>query len=502
MNLVSPITKFSGPPGTGKTTKQLDIVMRLLEEVPPERIIFTTYTRAGAYEARDRACERFNLSPDSFRYFTTIHALCYRHIGKQSVLGRPDMQYIGEKLGLKFTWQNPFAEGQLRLNLKGDHFVQMHTLARMTRRPIAEVHRDYSGIHVPFSEIERFVKFYDDYRKHYNKIDFTDMLEKFIESDTVIDADYLIVDEAQDLSRIQWEVIEKLSQSVKHTYISGDDDQCIHVWAGADPNILIELKGDHIVLPQSYRIPPSVHELAEKVIQRVPVRIQKTYRPRKGEGKVVALPSVDSIPLEKEGTWLLLCRNRLFGDRFAQACVKRAVLFSGMGDPVREEAQRAIVYWNQLTNGGVISGAEAKIIYRFLKNRDRVKHGSKTKLTKEVEDHEPIDITRLRSDFGLLCSGKWEEAFFNMKPELKAFFLSSEKNNCLDEMPRVRISTIHGAKGQEADNVAIIPDMSWRTWSAYHHDRDNEHRVFYVAVTRARHNLFLIRPETDKYYEF
>jgi DNA helicase-2/ATP-dependent DNA helicase PcrA len=70
----------------------------------------------------------------------------------------------------------------------------------------------------------------------------------------------------------------------------------------------------------------------------------------------------------------------------------------------------------------------------------------------------------------------------------------------LDVEPRITISTIHGAKGAEAENVAIISDMTRNTADAFRRDPDSEHRVFYVAVTRARENLYLILPQGKEAY--
>ena len=66
---------------------------------------------------------------------------------------------------------------------------------------------------------------------------------------------------------------------------------------------------------------------------------------------------------------------------------------------------------------------------------------------------------------------------------------------------RIRLSTIHGIKGGESDNVVVISDISYRTWRKLNTEPDDEHRVFYVAVTRARKNLFILQPETKYSYE-
>ena len=60
--------------------------------------------------------------------------------------------------------------------------------------------------------------------------------------------------------------------------------------------------------------------------------------------------------------------------------------------------------------------------------------------------------------------------------------------------PRVRIETIHGAKGAEAEHVLLLTDLTYRTYAGYMLDPDSEHRVFYVGVTRASETLNLVAP--------
>ena len=66
---------------------------------------------------------------------------------------------------------------------------------------------------------------------------------------------------------------------------------------------------------------------------------------------------------------------------------------------------------------------------------------------------------------------------------------------------RIRLSTIHGMKGGESENVVVISDISYKTWKKLSVEPDDEHRVFYVAITRAKKNLFILQPETKYSYE-
>jgi DNA helicase II / ATP-dependent DNA helicase PcrA len=98
----------------------------------------------------------------------------------------------------------------------------------------------------------------------------------------------LFIDEAQDLSHLQWEMVRNIWSKAEKTYIAGDDDQAIFKWAGADIDHFIALRDevDEIkTLNQSYRIPGGpIHELSQKIISKVTNRYEKTYNPTPRNG--------------------------------------------------------------------------------------------------------------------------------------------------------------------------------------------------------------------------
>ena len=67
--------------------------------------------------------------------------------------------------------------------------------------------------------------------------------------------------------------------------------------------------------------------------------------------------------------------------------------------------------------------------------------------------------------------------------------------------PRITISTIHGAKGGEADNVVLLSDMGLNAYNAMIDNEDAEHRVWYVGVTRAKKKLYICEPSTQYIYD-
>jgi len=139
-----------------------------------------------------------------------------------------------------------------------------------SRQNILDIER--STLFLLAEELERF-------KKEKNLKDFTDLLEDFIKKDIPSSFEVLFIDEAQDLSLLQWEMVRHLWKYAKKTYIAGDDDQAIFKWAGADVDHFIALKeevNDIKVLDQSYRIPGGpIHELSQKIISKVQNRFEK-----------------------------------------------------------------------------------------------------------------------------------------------------------------------------------------------------------------------------------
>jgi len=87
----------------------------------------------------------------------------------------------------------------------------------------------------------------------------------------------------------------------------------------------------------------------------------------------------------------------------------------------------------------------------------------------------------------------WHEAMDKL-PVVDQIYITSllRRKEKFNAVPRIRLSTIHGAKGGEADNVVLFTDLST---AALKERGDDIHRVFYVAVTRTRENLYIVEPE-------
>ena len=95
-----------GPPGTGKTTTLLNKVDDYLKQTDPDKVGYFAFTQKAAYEARDRAIKKLNLTEDDLPYFRTLHSLAFRRLGikKDQVMQQRHYRDLGKKLGFPVTY--------------------------------------------------------------------------------------------------------------------------------------------------------------------------------------------------------------------------------------------------------------------------------------------------------------------------------------------------------------------------------------------------------------
>ena len=131
----------------------------------------------------------------------------------------------------------------------------------------------------------------DNRKEAFKLVDFNDMIQKFIDrADELCPTfDVVFIDEAQDLSPIQWKMYDELKKKSKYVVLAGDDDQAIYGWAGADVERFQKEPGKERVLPKSYRVPQSIQSIANKILDRIPNerRIIKTWQPVKRQATYI-----------------------------------------------------------------------------------------------------------------------------------------------------------------------------------------------------------------------
>jgi DNA helicase II / ATP-dependent DNA helicase PcrA len=494
--------RIFGPPGTGKTTTLLNMVDDALSSgISPNRIAFLAFTRKAATEAKERASERFNLDPKELPYFRTIHslALACSSIRAEQIMQPENYKEISHATGIQVgdTRTADFEDDLPSVATSKDPILGLINLARLRKVPLREQY-DRSEIDVDWNTVKYIEKTLQSYKQRFNLYDFTDMLQIFIaEGERYCpEFDLCFLDEAQDLSPLQWDIAHILDEKSKRMYAAGDDDQAIYRWAGADVDHFINLPGGAETLSQSYRIPSDVHDLAENVVRRIARRFPKRYDPKKERGHVTRIATISSLDMS-QGSWLVLSQAGYQLQPVAQELKSNGLLFNYRGHrSISEKVSEAVNGWEKLRRGEKVYGGVARTIYGYMSVGDRIKKGFK-KLP-GIDDGDKVSIANLQAMGGLLIDESmiWSQAMDRL-PETDRAYVTAllRRGEKFNGAPRITISTIHGAKGGEADNVVLFTDLSYAASKDMTHNPDDMHRVFYVGVTRTKDKLFIVEPE-------
>jgi len=482
-----------GPPGTGKTTTLLNEVDKYLKQTDPDKIGYFSFTQKAAYEARDRAMSKFNLSEDDLPYFRTLHSLAFRKLGikKDEVMQRRHYEDLGKKTQYNLDYHEYDNEHTGLFTTKSDllRIVQIAKLRGITPEQQYNLKEHTQDIEV--SDLKQFVHDLDQYKKQYNLIDFTDMITEFIKSDKSPRFDVVFIDEAQDLSQTQWSMAKSIWNKTQDTFIAGDDDQAIFRWAGADVDSFITQTGKIMQLTQSYRIPQVVHDVASRIVNKIQNRLPKEWRPKTQRGLLSYYDDFEQVNM-KQGNWLVLARTKFMLNDLEDTLYSQGLYYQNKFKTNREQdLYTAVNDWENLRKGVDISYDQISRIASYMSE----KHFEKNCL-KYMDKDARHTMQSLQERMWLKTNDVWYNAF-DSAPQKKVRYIRRMRENGekLNSTPRITLSTIHGVKGGEQDNVVLLTDLSRNTQRNYEQNPDDENRLFYVGATRTKNHLHVIRPK-------
>ena len=487
-------TLVLGGPGCGKTTKLLEILDEIFSSgIKPHEVAFLTFTRRAAGEAIERSCKKFDFEPDQLPWFRTLHSYAFRALGiaSKELMTNEHYRVLENVLGIKFDVE--MSENAIFCDQsKWGRALALEQLARGTQRPLSAVCEDH------FFK-EREAQFVADglanYKQAHKLLDFTDLLERYADGDgETLHHKVVFVDEAQDLSALQWRCVERITRGASHLYIAGDDDQAIFSWAGADVDHFLALGGEKIVLPVSHRLPRNIWQVAQNVASMIGARFPKEWEPRAEGGIVERVNGLEHLNLDT-GSWMILARTRS-QLRLARKHMRRHGLpytLDGRSS-VNNPDVRAILAWEELRRGGEVEATAAKALWL------RVSSDHKTPANVLGIAKEGVyTFDRLVAENGLQAASRdadWMSALSLRRADVEYYREIKKRGESLVDEPRLTLATIHTVKGGEADNVALFFDMGPMAFADFKRNPDNELRVLYVAVSRAREALWCIYPTT------
>lgn len=504
------VIKVLGPPGCGKTTFLLSTFRECLSHTCIERMGYFSFSKQAAYEALGRAEKHIELTGTDRLTFSTLHSFTYRlmDLHREDIFNNIHERVFAKKMGLKRQWDND--QGVFSVT-KDDRIAALVKYATVTKTPIEEVWKDYA-FQIPWLEVKRYIDGLEKYKAVYNLLDFNDMILQAMNSDNIPEFDYLFIDECQDTSRIQWDFIrQKLMPKTKVMYLVGDDDQTIFGFAGASSKDFIDFPCDEMItLNQSYRVPKKVQEIADRVINKVERRIPKDWKPRKDTEDVESVRFANSLLgmkelMRKGGKWLILAR-----DNYILGAARKVLRNAGIyyAERKRSYGVRTAETWEAALPEDVFRAAYTYWTFKHVGFADTkgfmnmLKYMNRPDDAKAIQDEVIIDETNCPQE--VLDIIQTETAFNALKGVSQRdldYLWALHMNNEIDENfiikePRVRLATIHAVKGSECDNVVLLTDTSPQSHTGLHIPgrRDEELRIIYVALTRARKVLWIVKP--------
>lgn len=537
------------PPGSGKTTVMLRRLRHLLEGgVKAAEILVLTFSKASAVEME----ERFRGERGEKPFFGTIHGLCYKllrekrgnlamiygkeeyllkgKIQKELKLDVEDTESILRDISRFKVWSH-LQEGENHPTFKDELFRQAFALYEKER--MAKGLLDFDDLQIEVlkalenpGELQRLQKRYT----------------------------HLLIDEFQDLDPVQLKIIQVLSRG-QSLFGVGDEDQCIYAFRGSDPRGMIDFEemfsGKKLYLKYNYRSTENIVNYAGEVIRFNALRNAKELRAsRKGTRKITKIfPETQELMLMdiaqeirkgQFGSYAVIYRTNREGMRIKEYLRREGIRFSSRDrynffssfmaqdllDYLRAAyqndrnaflriANKPFRYMTKEDMRRIRQGEDLSQVlldpeknsYSILKNREFLKDlaGIKGKPTAKVVDYvarvlgyeEYLEAYAKRT-------GRDQEDLLEDLEELKEVaalydnpmdLLTASSETASETSENVLLSTVHGVKGLEFDMVFVVNAVEgYMPHSASLSNLEEERRIFYVAITRAKEELHIYSP--------
>ncbi len=574
LHTAGPAQVIAGP-GSGKTFVTVHRILHLITEwgVDPARILVITFTKAAALEMQERFFRLTQPKRPPVR-FGTFHAVFY-HILKQSA------RYQGYSI---------MTESEKRKQIR--QIVRMYSrfasvqeedleelTALVSNRKTGAKQKKTAIQNITEEDIGFLVKEYESYQQEFGQMDFDDIMilcHRLLasEADTLArwqeQFQYILVDEFQDISPLQYEIVKMLAAPQHNLFIVGDDDQSIYGFRGASPDSMQQFGRDYpqasfILLDQNYRCHGRIVAAALRVIgenhNRIVKQIQAVHET--GDGFCLRQYEQEEVKqrallqemhrIRQEGKLsgcAMICRTNYDCAMWAQILRKGGIPFSMKERPANRfrhfVVQDILAY---LTLAEEAEGFQRRHFLRIMNRpvrylkRDSV--AGETVREKELlcwYDGSPVlqeRIRRLFQDIGhlrgmRLClqihyirniigyDGYLREKYgpekagelvrigeefqefsgqFAALQEMREYIAGYEdtlkdvQERNREEEDALHLLTMHASKGLEFDRV-YLPDCQEgkipSAKSVTEAEIEEERRMFYVAMTRAKHSLCLM----------
>jgi len=474
--------------------------------------------KSELYSSLSASCDELNLL-ERPAWFRTEHSCCFHLLGldHRRVFDSRRLRLFGKRYPLyHYSWQDAYGNASLNvaslgrfhpdamLRTVGDYCEFYYGLSRnLMVRPEAVWRQYMTRVDLPDGLTRTGFADYCQRRnvfKSTNQLyDFPDMIEGVIERGAYPDQMRLLIcDEAQDMSPLQWQLVEMWASHAEEFYVAGDHLQSIYGFQGATPEGFLNVRAEVEVLSHSYRLTPEVKQYSQRITQKTNLPYPEfSACDRQGSVFRQSFNSFDWLNLPDA---FLLCRTRglisearanLMGKLIPFACER------GADNPMNTSAGYAFRAMLKLQQDRLLSSEEIQAVAEHT-TRPFVEYGMKTHIRKLLPgDYSKQQMRQL---------GFSEEFFKHLnEPDTvlcRGFDLPERRylgrlyaRYGVDVQPRVTLTTLHGSKGRQKGLVIMNPDLPKVIWNSLPMHRVEETLLQYVGATRARSQLAILVPQ-------
>ncbi len=508
-----------GPPGTGKTTYLKRQVERAAATLGPREVMVCSLTRAAAAEIKGRVL------PIPADRVGTLHSFAFRALGNPT---------IAESKIKEWNEAHPRFRLSTSKMVKSPEDDAADDKGGLTEEPGDEL---YDLLNIYRHErkstllwrptVAEFGKAWAAWQRETGYLDFTGLIESAFEQIEEAPGRPLamFIDEAQDMSRLEIDLLRKWGAGCTIVIAVGDGAQALYTWRGADPEAFADV-GDpshRKVLGQSWRVPQAPHAAAVRWADGLLAGVEYLPTPKRGAVAELDFPLrytpgvVDLVEghLADAGSGTLMLQAMC---SYMLRPVVTALREAGI--PFHNPLRTSRGDWNPLgdrkgtsTKARLLAfltddqtAATAALWLPMLQSKGILAKGAKERIKDGMPD-DPAEIIALfesQDIAGRAFSGDpaWllDHALGEYRDRLKypVAVMSKRGEPALAEEPRVLIGTIHSFKGGEADRVVVAPDLSPAAMAEHMDDLPSVRRAFYVAMTRTRDRLEILAPTSRR----
>lgn len=551
-------------PGAGKTTMLLERINNLSKNIPQNKILTLTFSRTQAIDMKNRfGSEDTNIM--------TIHAFCYLIIRNYLKKYHKELRLLESTDAYnKYDLVRRIYQDINNKKVSREDVLTFFTeTSYMKNAMLDEAYLQQ----VRIKNIEKVYEVYENFKKSNNYIDFDDMqtiaLRLLDENPRLLKSiqkkyQYFQLDEGQDTSLLQFEILNRIVGLNNNFMVVADDDQSIYSFRAANPDYLLNFKdyypeAEIIIMNENHRSSKNIAKLAGDFIKDNNFRYEKDLISKKTDGEKIIIKTIKdaydqynfikkNIDLSKSNA--ILFRNNISAINLVTFLLEDGIDFA-INDDFLDFFKSQIIddFFDIIKFSDNFSNVETfeNIYYKirtFLKKTEIEKLSTKP-INQDIFDffYEILDYDRQNSlydiekklshirklplsrkisyiykylgykEYSSLKANKFAEEVINKDLFVESLINFTKDLETIEDFDRkilnlkkkirlmppsnLILQTIHRSKGLEYDKVFVI-DMNKNEFPIIDYEKDSkasleeERRVFYVAMTRARENLFIL----------